>query len=445
MQRGKWSLVGALLVIAVISSGNPPPAPDETMNRRQAWQADLQMLSDSLLAKDRSFSPAAREQFRRDLARLEDSLPRPDDDAILVGISRLVALAGNAHTRFRLDQTPRGAFSTQFPIRMWFFQDGAYVIRTAPQYRRTLGCRVVAINGHALSELKHEVSRLFAGNASWTDYLAPIYLESPDVLHGLGILSAKDAATFTFVDGRGNRFDLLVRAFPVAQNWETWQELSPLFAADSTLPATALEPGRAPLYLTHPDRAYWFQFLPERQLLYFQFNMADNAPAGPTFQEFADSMMVFAASRAVRTLVVDLRLNSGGNLEVARDFIKELGQKTTAQLFVITGRCTFSACLYHAAQLKQFTHAIFVGEPVGDGLDYWAEGGMIQLPYSGAVIEYADGFHRYSLHEYAQNRPYYATLNVPALEPDIPVPMTSKDYFAGRDASLAAIERHTAP
>src|SRR4029078_7872905 len=103
---------------------------------------------------------------------------------------------------------------------------------------------------------------------------------------------------------------------------------------------------------------------------------------------------------------VDLRLNSGGNLEVARDFMKGLYDALgTKQLFVITGNCTFSAGLYHAAQLKQFTHATFVGEPVGDRLDYWAEGGMLVLPYSGAVIEYADGFHRYSLKEHAENKP----------------------------------------
>ena len=435
LRIGHWACLGALLIAEVALGGD----------RREAWQADLQVLSDSLLAKDRSFSPAAREQFRRELAKLKNSLPRLDDDAILAGVSRLVALAENAHTRLRLDPTPDGTFATQFPIRIWFFQDGPYVIRTSADYRKALGCRVVAINGHAVSQAKEDVSHLFAGNASWTDYLAPIYFESPDVLHGLGLLGAKDVATFTFLDRRGKTFELSVRASPIAQNWETWQELSPVFPADGGLTSTALEPSRVPMYLSHPDQAYWFEFLPERQLLYFQFNIADNAATGPSFQEFADSLLAFFRSQSVRTMIVDLRLNSGGNLEVARDFMKDLGRKTTARLFVITGRCTFSAGLYHAAQLKQFSHAIFVGEPVGDRLDYWAEGGMMQLPHSGAVIEYADGFHRYSLRDYPQNRPYYATLDIPNLAPDIPVPMSSRDYFSGRDAALDAIERYAAP
>ena len=42
----------------------------QPQQRLTGWRADLQVLSDSLLAKDRSFSPAAREEFRRELAQM---------------------------------------------------------------------------------------------------------------------------------------------------------------------------------------------------------------------------------------------------------------------------------------------------------------------------------------------------------------------------------------
>jgi len=414
----------------------------QPQQRLTGWRADLQVLSDSLLAKDRSFSPAAREEFRRELAQMETSLDHLDDEAILVKISRLVALAENAHTRLRLDPTTLGAFTTQFPIRLWSFTDGLYVIRTSPEYARALASRLVAINGHPIEQVGRGVATLFAGNTSWTDYLLPIYLESPSVLHGLGIISNHDEATFSFKDGSGKQFDLLVHSQPVNQNWENWQELSPMFIADGLPTSCALARERVPRYLRHPNLAYWFEYLAVQQSVYFQFNIADNAAEGPNFQDFADSLLTFVQSHDVNTMIVDLRLNSGGNLEVARDFMKGLYDALgTKQLFVITGHCTFSAGLYHAAQLKQFTHATFVGEPVGDRLDYWAEGGMLVLPYSGAVIEYADGFHRYSLKEYAENKPYYASLSVKDLTPDIRVSMTAKDYFSGRDAALEAIER----
>ena len=107
---------------------------------------------------------------------------------------------------------------------------------------------------------------------------------------------------------------------------------------------------------------------------------------------------------------------------------------------MIIGHCTFSAGIYHAAQLKQCTTAIFIGESVGDRLDFWAEGGKLVLPNSHEVISYSNGFHRYSSVDYPEYQPYYEELRITSLEPDVAAPMSSKDYFAGRDPALEAIE-----
>ena len=182
-------------------------------------------------------------------------------------------------------------------------------------------------------------------------------------------------------------------------------------------------------------------------MLYFQFNRSEDDEVGPSLEAFGDSLIGFGRSAAIGSVVVDLRLNSGGNLEVARDFMKRLAREDWAgrpgRLFVVVGRCTFSAGLYHAAQMKQFSPAFFVGEPVGDRLDYWAEGGEIVLPYSGVVIWYSNGFHRYSQVSYPENQPYYEELSIPALGPDASTPLSSTDYFAGRDPALEAIRSRT--
>jgi hypothetical protein len=196
--------------------------------------------------------------------------------------------------------------------------------------------------------------------------------------------------------------------------------------------------------LRRPDQPYWFEFLPGTGRLYVQFNHADDAATGPSFDQFGASLTAFAGSHEVRDVVLDLRLNSGGNLDVAKAFVRSLGRdrrlNREGSLFVIIGHCTFSAGLYHAAQLKQFSHAIFVGELVGDRLDFWAEGGEIELPNSRAVIAYSNGFHRYSEVDYPERQPYYEELKISKLTPDIPAPMTSQAYFASRDPALEAID-----
>lgn len=267
---------------------------------------------------------------------------------------------------------------------------------------------------------------MFAGNASWADYLSPIYLTSPDILYGLGLIWSAKQALFTFEDPRGARFSVSVRSEPLqrdAMAAESWQEPSPLVVTGRPRWTTALaaDPVALPLYLRHPELPYWFDFLPETGLLYFQFNHSDNAEEGPGFREFGNSLLMFARQHPIRYVVVDLRLNSGGNLDVAKTFIRSLGQeeviKRRGRLFVIIGHCTFSAGLYHAAQMKQFTQAIFVGELVGDRLDFWAEGGEIVLPNSQAVICYSNGFHRYSWVHYPEHLPYYEELSIPSLAP----------------------------
>jgi hypothetical protein len=424
----------------------PLPAP---RNRVQAWQQDLDIASARLLEYDRSFTLKARESFRRTLAQLRLSLPHRNDAEILVALSQAVAQSDNAHTRLRLDPTRQGSFTTEFPIRTWWFSDGPCVIRAGPEYERALGCRLIAIDGHELSGIKDKLATLFAGNAARAAYLTPIYLVSPDILYGLQLIPSMEGATFRFEDARRVRFDLWVRPELLstdAKAAESWQELSPLQPVGSPPWKTALgaKPDHLPLFLRHPEKAYWFEFRPDTGMLYFQFNRADNDETGPTFQEFGDSLTAFIDQQAVRAMVVDLRFNSGGNLDVAKAFMSALGQKKTinqrGRLFAIIGRCPFSAGLYHAAQLKQFTQAIFVGEAVGDWLDYWAEGGEIVLPNSHAAIWYSNGFHCYSGKEYPAFQPYYEELSVPSLDPDISTLLSSGDYFSGRDPALAGIE-----
>ena len=421
----------------------PPPA-----DRIEAWRQDLDFAVTHLAEYDRSFSAESRIEFLHAIAALNFNLPHLDDDQILARLSSAVALSGNAHTRVRLSPTRYGDFTTEFPIRIWWFEDGPRVIRAAPALRRAVGCRVVAIEGHPVSEARSQVVRLFAGNDAWAGYLAPIYFTSPDLMHGLGLIHSPGSASWTFEDPGGKRFDLRIRATRSnleAPPAESWQDLSPLAVTTSGHWPTALaaEADRLPIYLRHPERSYWFTHPKEWDLLYIQINRSQSDTAGQGFEAFGDSLIAFGRRTPVVGVVLDLRFNSGGNLVVARDLVERLAREEWADrpghLFVIVGRCTISAGLYHAAQMKQFSRAIFVGEPVGDHLDFWAEGGQIVLPNSGVAIWYSNGFHRYSRVDHPEGQPYFEQLSIPALAPDVMTRLSWADYLAGRDPALEVI------
>ena len=142
-----------------------------------------------------------------------------------------------------------------------------------------------------------------------------------------------------------------------------------------------------------------------------------------------------------KAFIVDLRFNTGGDLNLATPLVNTIAPLLRGiQVFVLTGRATFSAGITHAAQWKQ-RGAALIGEPVGDGLDFWSEGGNLLLPHSQLAVHYTNGFHKCSQREYPSLKPYYFELQVGSLAPDAVVETTWDDYKAGRDPLYAAVRR----
>src|SRR5262249_22823763 len=227
----------------------PPPA-----NRLEAWRQDLDFAVTHLGEYDRSFSAQARIDFLHAISAVNFELPHLNDDQVLAALSRAVALSGNAHTRMLLSPTNHGEFTTEFPIRIWWFEDGAWVIRAASACRRAVRCRVVAIEGHPVSEVRSKVTQLFAGNPAWADYRTPVYLTSPDLMRGLGVIHSPGVAMWTFEDSSGRRFDLRIRATRLSRKaapTESWQDLSPVAVTGSGewSAALAADAQRLPTYL----------------------------------------------------------------------------------------------------------------------------------------------------------------------------------------------------
>lgn len=62
---------------------------------------------------------------------------------------------------------------------------------------------------------------------------------------------------------------------------------------------------------------------------------------------------------------------------------------------MLTSANTFSAAISTAARLKYFggTQTILIGEPMGDRLQFWGEGGRTVLPNSQITIRYTTAYH----------------------------------------------------
>jgi hypothetical protein len=113
----------------------------------------------------------------------------------------------------------------------------------------------------------------------------------------------------------------------------------------------------------------------------------------------------------------------------------------------LTSANTFSAAISTAARLKYFagTRATIVGEPMGDRLQFWGEGGVTVLPNSKIAVRYATGYHDWehgcSLSQITSCFFLNYIYAVPAgdLRPAVPTTPSFVDYAAGKDAVMIKV------
>ena len=418
----------------------PIPELPPVYSREQAWLQDLDMLISRFLPYDKSFSKIARKEFRRHIRNLKDSLAYKNDAELMVELARAVALSGNAHTRLYLVRNRTEV--RRLPIRLWCFPDGYYVVRATDSYKSLLGCRVEKINEMRIEEAAKKVSGIKPGNRSWQQYMSSYMLTSAEILYGCHIIDDVEKITLELQcsDKKTKRVIVPLPLHKSSTAVESWWDLSPFARKNVNTPLSVSALERIPLYLSKPDVYYWYEYLSQQRILYFQYNRSQEMMDGPSLKDFGDELLRAVNWSDVEALVVDLRFNTGGNANLATPLMKRLQEKMTGKkVFVITGRATFSAGISHVAQWKQWGAEI-VGEHVGDELDFWAEGGNVNLPNSKLRAHYSNGFHSYSTLDYPERKPYVLDFDLDILVPDFPIEITWADYVQGRDPTMELIE-----
>ena len=132
----------------------------------------------------------------------------------------------------------------------------------------------------------------------------------------------------------------------------------------------------------------------------------------------------------VRRVVVDVRLNGGGDNTTygpLTSLFRSPAVNKRGRLYLLTGRATFSAAANFAAEIDRDTRAIIVGEPTGGGVETYGDTFPLTLPTLGWTVHIAARYH-----ERKKSRNDHRL----AVDPDVPVDLTSSQYFAGRDPVL---------
>lgn len=401
MTRRAIALVAAALaVLASGASGAGLDAPSDIRN----------LVTELEQRHPNPYHAVSREDFHRAADDLAERAPGLRRDQLIVGVMRLMAMLGerDGHSGLFPIQPAHAQTIHAYPIRLHRFPDGFYVIRAEDP--SLVGAKVLSIGGVPAAEVEARVRPLVPRDNEWSRLFGlPYYVVTSEVLGGLDI-----SGPWVFqAPGAGPRE---VALQPVTAG--RWLQ---------RLGGRWWQGGRqAPLFLRLSHVPYGLSVIDRGRALYVTYNQTLDPGAVP------QKLVRLARRKRVRRIVVDIRLNGGGDNTSYYGFVRALRHPRVnrpGRLRVIIGRMTFSAAGNFAAEVDRRTRARFVGEPTGGAPSQWGDHAPIPLPSlgvnAGTAVEYVGD----------PDDTRLATM------PNVPVETTAADWFAGRDPVLAAALR----
>ncbi len=409
-------------------------------------RADLVVVREQFIMRDAAFTADTRAAALERLARLDRAADTVQRAFLELEIGRIAALADNGHTSSpAVMRAPR---FNRIGVRFTPLSDGVYVMRTQAEHRDLLGARLVAINARPIDSVRDAARELQGGIPAWRDRSAPNLFESPELLAALGLSAESGAATYTFILADGRRIDRALvgdppqatRSYASTSRWLSPSPMEP----DGREWVTLLNEVEAPWSVRDWKARFRWRDAPELDGVVVELRQNVDAPGQP-IRAFLDSVTRVLTARKPRNIVLDLRLNGGGDLNNTRDFVQALPAIASGNIFVLTSPYTFSAAISTAGYAKQAApeRVRIVGEGVGDRLIFFAEGRPVELPNSGIGIGVAR-----ERHDYVTGcRPYpdchgavvKFPIAVPSLAPDLVAPWTMTAYRARKDPAIDAI------
>jgi hypothetical protein len=373
---------------------------------KEQWQKDLQYLAKELPQRHKNaFHTVGKEQFERAVAELNSAIPSLQEYEILVGLRRIVAMVGDAHTALE----PHKTFN-RYPLTLYWFGSDLRVLRTTAEYKRALGTRVVGIGKLNLADSIERINTLVPKESEqFVRYSNVSLTPFAEILHALKIAPDINRAEWTFEDAEGKRFSLNLAALAPDAKIEWLSTLK-----------------EAPLYRQRANELMWVAVLPDAQTVYLNLK---SYPDADTFKRVSAEAFKLIEGNQAKRLVIDVRQSNGGDfLKFRSHILKELKNQSAFRkpnsLFVIIGRGTISAAMHNAIDLRNEMNAVLVGEPSGSKPNSYSENDEFTLPNSRLQVSYSTKYYK------LQDK------DTPSLMPDKLIEPVWELYTAGRDSAM---------
>ena len=432
----------AILLAAFLS-----PIPAEAASLSE-WRHDIeQIVTDIRTIHPAPFTRTGELTFRRRVAALQESLPSLSDEQRVVEMMRIVATIGDGHTNLYPDQP---SFGLWYPIRVYEFTDGYFVTAAHKSVAELAGAQIIEIAGHPIAEVASRARELVGCDNSFDceELLGPLH--SAPLMRGLGFAAADGSLAIRARLTNGTTVERILLPHPTNDpryekgdssfDWRFRREVfgtpvgpeSDWITAFKNVPANAFraaDPSRPP-HLT-VARSFFSRAIPESDAFYIQSYAVDESGFAAGFPK----ALVEVDHLKPRRLIIDLRYNFGGDgsliSPVIHEFIKREAAPPWKELYLLTGRKTFSAGVEAAAMLMKNCELTVVGEPAGAALNSYGDATERDYPHTGLRL-YVSSLR----HELADSNDLRDTIAV-----DVPAQFSFAEWSSGRDPAVDPILR----
>jgi hypothetical protein len=316
-----------------------------------------------------------------------------------------------------------------------------------------LGGRIESIDGKPIGQILPRLETLRGGAEGFRRQTAAQYIVIQDLLYGLGVATDPKASTWTVTLPDGRVVTHRLEAYALSKgddlpDGDRWLSPEPAGRIENGWIAYRPQSGEVPE--TWRDFGHHFRLFPAAgscaEVVRLQ-GIADTD--GQRIAPFLASTEAALRANPPCAVIVDLRGDGGGDYTNTWHFAHALPRLTApgGHIFILTDSLTFSAAITTAAFLKEAggDRVAIIGEPIGDRLSFFSEGGAACLPNLKACVYFQTGKHDYA-HACNDWRECYwlnwlYPVRVESLQPDIVVPLKFADWDAGRDAAYFTARR----
>ncbi|MCE7924732.1 MAG: tetratricopeptide repeat protein [Haliscomenobacteraceae bacterium CHB4] len=390
------------------------------------WQADLRFLQHTV-HEDYSFlfKKIGAPAWDANVEELYAAIPALQPHEILAGFGRIVASFQYGHTDVGWRQSPVKYHVV--PLNLYWFSDGIYIEGAHKEYAQILGAKVLKVEGMRVEDAIEAIRPLIpAENEQYFKAHGLDFLCVPEALHAQRVTKIlKNSITLT-LEQNGKSFE---QTFAAADAYRFPRQYGFVSLKDDWV--SVRDQNATPLYLKNLDKIYYFEYLPEHKTVYVRHSQIQDDPS-EHIPAFYQRVFDFIEKNDVERLVLDVRLNGGGNnyknKPIVTGIIRTEKINQPGKLFVLIGRRTFSACQNLVNELSNYTNAIFVGEPTAENINFYGDNRQVVLPNSKLPV--------YLSFAWWQDKPQWE--NDDWLTPHLAVDMAFDDYRSNRDPVLEA-------